>query len=49
MGLVYPTVEVTYDPANKRYAEGLDNERPSSINFQLDFDPQDFSPNALRR
>ncbi|MEN9464193.1 MAG: hypothetical protein RL217_374 [Pseudomonadota bacterium] len=50
IGLVYPTVEVTYDLTNKRYyAEGLDNERPSTINFQLDFDPQDFSPNALRR
>lgn len=48
--LVYPTLEVTYDLLHQRYyVEGLDNERPSTINFQQDFDPADFSPNAIRR
>ena len=50
MPLVFPTLEVTYDLENRRYyAEGLDNERGSTINFSLDFDPNDFSPNAIRR
>lgn len=48
--LVYPTLEVTYDLEHKRYyAEGLDNERASTINFHQNYDPKDFSPAAIRR
>lgn len=48
--LIYPTLEVTYDMENRRYyAEGLDNERGATINYSLNFDPKDFSPNAIRR
>ena len=48
--LMYPTLEVTYDLEHKRYyAEGLDNERPSTINFHQNYDPKDFSPAAIRR
>ncbi|QQD25424.1 DUF1329 domain-containing protein [Venatoribacter cucullus] len=50
MQVVFPTLEVTYDLENRRYyAEGLDNERGATINFAEDFNPKDFSPNAIRR
>ena len=50
MQVVFPTLEVTYDLENSRYyAEGLDNERGATINFAVDFNPKDFSPNAIRR
>jgi len=48
--LVFPTLEVTYDLENNRYyAEGLDNERGSTLNFNEAFTKRDFSTSAVRR
>jgi len=48
--VVYTTLEVTYDLKDGRYyAEGLDNERGSTMNFSFDLDERDFSPSAVRR
>ncbi|WP_430462996.1 DUF1329 domain-containing protein [Thalassolituus sp. LLYu03] len=48
--LVYTTLEVTYDMESGRYfAEGLDNERGSTLNFSNQLNADDFSPNAIRR
>ncbi len=48
--MVYPTLEVTYDLQSGRYyAEGLDNERPSTVDFSERLTPRDFSTSAVRR
>merc|ERR1712000_714113 len=48
--VVYTTLEVTYDLEDGRYyAEGLDNERDSTMNFSYDLSERDFSPSAVRR
>lgn len=48
--LVFPTLEITYDLENRRYyAEGLDNERGSTLNFDAQFTPRQFSTSAVRR
>lgn len=48
--LMYTTLEVTYDLKDGRYyAEGLDNERPATLDFSISLDPRDFSPSAVRR
>ncbi|MAD43424.1 MAG: outer membrane lipoprotein-sorting protein [Oceanospirillaceae bacterium] len=48
--VVYTTLEVTYDLKDGRYyAEGLDNERGSTMNFSYDLSERDFSPSAVRR
>ena len=48
--LIYTTLEVTYDLLSGRYyVEGLDNERDSTLNFSMDLNADDFSPNAVRR
>lgn len=48
--LTFPTLEVTYDLENSRYyAEGLDNERGSTLNFQENFNKRQFSTSAVRR
>ncbi|GGY44257.1 hypothetical protein GCM10011297_16500 [Bacterioplanes sanyensis] len=48
--MVYPTLEVTYDLQSGRYyAEGLDNERPSTLDFSERLSPRDFSTSAVRR
>ncbi len=50
MQLVYPTLEVTYDiKRNLYYAEGLDNERGSTLNAFEDFNKRQFSTSAVRR
>ncbi|WP_419811365.1 DUF1329 domain-containing protein [Bacterioplanoides sp.] len=48
--LVYPTLEVTYDLEDGGYfAEGLDNERGSTLNFSESYTKRDFSTSAVRR
>jgi hypothetical protein len=45
--MVWATLEVFYDLAEGRYlVNGLDNKRHAWV-FADDFDPREFSPNAL--
>lgn len=49
--LMLPTLEVTYDlPSGRYYAEGLDNEEASTMDFSNpDISENDFSTSAIRR
>lgn len=48
--LVYPTMEVTYDLEDGGYfAEGLDNERGSTLNFSESYTKRNFSTGTVRR
>jgi hypothetical protein len=46
---VWSTMEATYDLQAGRYlALGFDNEEPKTVDFNMKFTVEDFSPNALR-
>ena len=46
---VWSTMEATYDLQAGRYlALGFDNEEPKTVDFNVKFTVEDFSPNALR-
>ena len=48
--LIFPTLEVTYDfTSGQYYVEGLDNERPKTLDFSFKLTEEDFSTNAVRR